>query len=192
MRLPISFALLAPLGLAACGDDPATIVDITVVETLPVAFDAMEGGVTQGAVVALDDLRDEAAYSDAAGSLRCAAVDARASQVEVEALQTAAGATAVDYVVAVAPHGQTDFVELARFAGSIGPSDVVALDDAKVTLNGAGLGLVSSTLLGSAPRLDVQITATVPAAVDHMQLALKLAIKLSSDKAGCPSLTTGL
>ncbi|MFO0746037.1 MAG: hypothetical protein U1F43_10230 [Myxococcota bacterium] len=196
-RLPFSLALAlasaAPAaGLVGCGDDPATIIDLTVVETLPVQFDAMQGGVTEGAVVALGDLRDEPAYADAQTKLRCAAVDAKASSLTVEALDATAGATAVEYIVSVAPHGQTTFTELAHFSGSVGPNEVVTLDSSKFTLNAAGMSALSQVVLGASPELDVQMTATVPAALANMQLALKLSLQFSSDPKGCPSLTTGL
>lgn len=171
---------------AACGDDPETIIDLTVLETMPVAFDDMQGGVTEGAVVELDDLRDEDSYVAAQGKLRCASIDAKASSLNVEALEATAGATAIEYVVSVAAHGDTSFVELARFAGSVGPDESVALDSSKVTFSSAGISSLSQIVLGATPRLDVQITATVPADVSDLQLALKLAIQMSSDPKGCP------
>lgn len=183
--------LLLLLPLAACGDD-TTIVELTVIETIPVAFDTMEGGLAESATVDLDDLRDEPRYADVVTDLRCGGLDAAASFIRVEALDVGAGATVVDYQVEVATRGTGTFVPLLRFNGSITEGDRIDLTSNKVTLDSAGLQRISQTVLSTTPALSVRVTATVPAALDDLQIAVSLAHFFSSDKGGCPSTTTGL
>ena len=40
--------------------------------------------------------------------------------------------------------------------------------------------------------LSVRVTATVPAALDDLQIAVSLALDFSSQRNSCPSTTTGL
>ncbi|HRE87693.1 MAG TPA: hypothetical protein PK095_01020 [Myxococcota bacterium] len=191
---PTLFALaaLAALSpLAACGDD-TTIVELTVIETIPVAFDTMEGGVAEVATVDLVDLRDEPRYADVVSQLRCGALDATASFLRVEALDVGAGATVVDYQVEVATRGTSTFVPLLRFNGSITEGDRIDLTNDKVTLDTAGLQRIAQTILSTTPSLSVRITGTVPAALDDLQIAVSLALFFSSEQSGCPSTTTGL
>lgn len=176
----------AILGVVGCGDDPETIVELTVIETIPVDFDAMQGGVIEGATIDLDDLRDEPAYVEAVGSLRCGAVDAAASFIEVEALQVAAGATVLGYEVGVAPRGSGQFTRLATFLGSVTAGERVGLTDARFAVDPAGLQVISQVVLGASPALSVQVTASVPGGVDDLQVALSLAIDFSSRASGCP------
>jgi len=183
---------LVPLALAACGDDPETIIDITVIETMPVDFGQMQGGVLESAVIALDDLRDEPAYANAVGKLACAGVDAKASSLLVDQLVVAAGATTIDYRAGVRQKGSGAFTELFRFAGSITQGDRVTLDGSKITLSSQGLQALSSIVLGGTPALDIEVSATVPAGVDALVVELELVLDLSSQAKGCPSLTTGL
>lgn len=178
-------ALACVAALGACGDD-TTIVELTVIETIPVDFDRMDGGVGEGAIIALDDLRDEPAYVEARPSLRCGTVNRSKSFIKVEALQVAAGATVLDYQVAVAPGGSESFAPLARFNGSVTNGDRIALTDPRVTFDPAGLGVVSRVVLSDAPALAVQVSATVPGALDKLQVAISLAIDFSSDAKGCP------
>lgn len=174
------------LGSVGCGDDPETIVELTVIETIPVDFDNMQGGVIEGATINLDDLRDEPAYVDAVGSLRCGTVDTAASFIEVEALQVAAGATVLGYEVGVAPRGSAQFTRLATFLGSVTGGDKVGLTDARFAVDPAGLQVISQVVLGASPALSVQVTASVPGGVDDLQVALSLAIDFSSQASGCP------
>ncbi len=167
--------------LGACGDD-GTIVELRVIETVPVDFERMDGGVGEGASIPLDDLRDEPAYVDARPSLKCGTVNQADSFLEIEALQVGAGATVLDYQVGVAPRGSQSFTRLASFSGSV-------TNGAKVPLSSfdpAGLALVSQVALGAVPAMDVQVTATVPGALDQLQVALSLVIDFSSDAKGCP------
>ncbi|MCC6624377.1 MAG: hypothetical protein IT385_24210 [Deltaproteobacteria bacterium] len=191
-RSLLSLACLSLAAVAACGDDPETIIDLTVIETMPVDFGAMQAGVLESAVFNLDDLRDEAAYQEAAGKLRCAGLDARASSLFVKDLVVGAGATTVDYRVGVRQRDSGAYTELVRFAGSITKGDEMTLDGAKFTLNPQGLQTLSQVVLGATPMLDVEVVASVPGGVDAMVLELELVTELSTQSKGCPSLTTGL
>jgi hypothetical protein len=182
--LALGAALFVFLG--GCGDDPETIVELTVIETIPVDFDDMQGGVAEGATVNLDDLREEPAYVESVASLRCASVDRAASFIEIEALQVAAGATVMSYQVGVAPRGGGQFTPLASFNGSVTPGEKVALSDARVAVDAAGLQLVSQVVLSGEPALSVEVTASVPGGVDDLLVALSLAIDFSSRATGCP------
>lgn len=182
-------AVMAPLG--ACGDD-TTIVELTVIETIPVAFDTMEGGVAEIANVDLVDLRDEPRYADVVTQLRCGALDAASSFLRVEALDVGAGATVLDYQVEVATRGTSTFVPLLRFNGSITEGDRIDLTNNKVTLDAAGLQRISQTVLSTTPALSVRITGTVPAALDDLQVAVSLSLFFSSEQGDCPSTSTGL
>lgn len=183
--------LLALTLLGACGDD-TTIVELTVIETIPVAFDTMEGGIAEVATVDLVDLRDEPRYADVVTQLRCGALDAATSSIRVEALDVGAGATVFDYQVEVATRGTSTFVPLLRFNGSITEGDRVDLTNNKVTLDPAGLQRISQTILSTTPSLSVRITGTVPAALDDLQVAVSLSLFFSSEQGGCPSTSTGL
>lgn len=181
--------MLAPVGAlgalgAGCGDDP-TIVELTVIETIPVDFDDMSAGAVEGAVVDLDDLRDEPAYVEAQPSLKCAGLDRAASTMEVEALQVGAGATALTYEVQVAPRGGS-FTLLAQFNGSVALGDKVSLGDSRWAFDPAGLNALSQIVLGGQPQMSVQISAAVPGDLQDLQVAVSLAIDFSSDKGGCP------
>jgi hypothetical protein len=183
--------LLLLLPFAACGDD-TTIVELTVVETIPVAFDTMEGGVAESATVDLADLRDEPRYQEVVAKLRCGGLDAAASFLRVEGLDVGAGATVVDYQVEVATRGTTTFVPLIRFNGSVTEGDRVELTNNKVTIDTNGLQRIAQTVLSTTPALSVRVTATVPAALDDLQIAVSLAIFFSSESKACPSTATGL
>lgn len=175
---------LLPLAFAACGDD-STVVELTVIETIPVDFDDMQGGVVEGAIIDLDDLRDEPAYAEARPSLRCAGVNLATSFLEVEALQVGAGATAVEYNVDVAPRGG-QLTRLATFNGSISLGDRIALDDQRFAIDPGGRAVVSQVVLSEFPSMSVQISASVPAALQDLQIAVSLTIDFSSDSQGCP------
>jgi len=177
---------VAALGLIACGDDPAPIVELTVIETIPVDFDTMQGGVAEGATVNLDDLRDEPAYNESVARLVCGSVDLATSFIEVEALQVSAGATVLNYEVGVAPRGGGQFTRLGTFSGSVTNGDKVPLNDGRFSIDAAGLQLISSVVLSDAPALSVQVTASVPGGVDDLQVALSMAIDFSSQASGCP------
>lgn len=173
------------LALIGCGDGE-TIVELTVVETIPVAFDDMQGGVTEGATIELNDLRNEPAYSDAVKNLRCASLDKAKSFIEIEALDVGAGATVLSYEVGVGAKGTATYTRLATFAGSVTDGEKVFLDSAKVTLDAAGLSELSRVVLSATPTLAVQVTASVPGNLDDLQVALSLSIGFSSDAKGCP------
>lgn len=192
MKRPVGrFVTACALALGACGDDPVTILDLTVVETVPVDFGAMKGSVPEAATVSLADLRDEPAYADHAADFACGALDAEASQLHVEALTVGPGATVLSYRVEVAPHGAGDFSLLARFNGSVVAGQKVPLSDPRVTLDPAGLARVASIVLGATPALDLQIVGEVPGDLERLQVAVSLALDFSSDAKGCPSTTSG-
>jgi len=189
--LAATFAV-ATLGGTACGDDADPIVELTVLETIPVTFDTMEGGVAESAEVDLDDLRNEPRYDDVVAQLQCGALDVAASFIKVESLDVGAGATVVDYRVEVATRGSDNFVQLFQFNGSIVEGDRIGLDNSRITVNPDGLSRIAQTILSTTPSLSVRVIATVPAALDDLQIAVSLALDFSSQKNGCPSTTTGL
>jgi len=170
---------------AGCGDD-ATIVELTVIETIPVDFDDMQGGVSEGAIIDLDDLRDEPAYVEALPSLKCGSLNRATSFLEVEALQVGAGATVLNYEVGVAPRGGGQFTRLGTFSGSVTNGDKVLLSDSRVVLDPAGLQVVSQVVLGGEPAMSVQVAASVPGDLQDLQVAVSLSIDFSSDAKGCP------
>ena len=178
-------ALSGLVASAGCGDDP-TIVELTVIETIPVDFDDMQGGVSEGAIVELDDLRDEPAYVEAQPSLKCGSVNRVTSFLEIEALQVGAGATVLNYEVGIAPRGGGQFTRLATFAGSVTNGDKISLADGRVVIDPAGLQLVSQVVLGGEPAMSVQVAASVPGELQDLQVAVSLAIDFSSNAKGCP------
>lgn len=191
-RLVLLFAGACALGaLSSCGDDPETIVELRVVETIPVDFEQMAGGITEAASVSLADLRDEPAYADAREALRCGGLRIDDSFIEVEALTVGTGATALTYAVAVAPRGSPTPTPLATYSGSIVAGQRVNLGDPAFTVRPEGLAQLAQIVLGGVPALDVQISGTVPGDVDDLRVALSLAIDFSSDAGACPSTTTG-
>jgi len=181
----LAFGCIAAGLIAGCGDDP-TIVELTVIETIPVDFDDMQGGISEGAIIELDDLRDEPAYVEALPSLKCGSVNRATSFLEVEALQVGAGATVLNYEVGVAPRGAGQFTRLATFTGSVTNGDKVSLGDSRVVIDPAGLAIVSQVVLGGAPALAVQVSASVPGELQDLQVAVSLAIDFSSVAKGCP------
>lgn len=185
MRMLALFSTMFTLALAACGDD-TTIVELTVIESIPVDFDDMQGGVLEGATIDLDDLREEPAYVEAQPSLRCGTLNRATSFIEVEALQVGAGATVMQYEVGLAPRGGGQFTRLATFNGSVTRGDKVFFGDSRFAIEPAGLSLLSQIVLGGEPAMSVQVTATVPGPLDDLQVAVSLAIDFSSDPKGCP------
>lgn len=193
MRVALFASLLClPLLTAACGDDGSTIVELTVIETIPVQFEDLEANVPAGAVASLLSLTEEPAFTSSRADLRCGAVDVSKSSLTIEALTATAGAAALDYQVDVAPRGGVTFTPLAHFAGSVGQGDQVLFTDPKVTIDADGLQQVSRVVLGDDPSLDVRVTASAQGEVAYLQVAVSLSLFFSSDKNGCPSLTTGL
>ena len=186
-RWGVGSALVAGALAAACGDDGKTVVDLTVVETLPVDFDQMQGGVAEGADFQLDDLRDEPAYVAAqkAAPLKCVGVDLATSFIDIRALDVAAGATVLSYDVAIAPHGQTNFETLLSFNGSVSADEKIPMTSSKFVIDASGLAALSSIALGGTPHLDVQITGEVPAGVNDLEVELSLAFKFAADANGC-------
>lgn len=172
-----------------CGDSGKTIVDLTVVETLPVDFFDMQGGVSEGASFQLADMREEPAYVAAqkAAPLKCVAIDLATSYLEVQTLDVAAGATVLSYDVAIAPHGRSDFETLVTFDGSVGAGEKIPLSSTKFAVDASGLTLLAQTLLGTTPRIDVQITGEVPAGVDALKVQLSLALKFGAAANACAS-----
>lgn len=183
-------SLLLALPLLACGDG-TTLYELEVIETIVVPFEAMEGGVLEVVDKDLDDLREDEKYEAFVKHLRCGAFDAEASFLKVERLAVGAGATMIDYRVDVATRGTTNYAPLARFNGSIAHGDRVDFTDNRVTLDSAGIQRIAQTVLSTTPALSVRVSATVPGALDDLQIAVSLGIFFSSDQGACPSTTTG-
>ena len=100
-------------------------------------------------------------------------------------LQVGAGATVVQYEVAIAARGGP-FTQLATFAGSVTQGERIALTDTRVGMNPSGLALLSQVVLGGEPALSVQVSASVPGELQDLQIAIALAIDFSSEAKGCP------
>ena len=182
--------LLLVLSLVACGDD-TTIYELEVIETISMPPEKMVGGVASVSETDLDDLRTEEKYAAIVEHLRCGAFDAASSYLTVERLTVGAGATALDYQVAVAARGTSNYVPLARFSGSITNGDRIDFTNNRVTLDSAGIQRIAQTILSTTPALSVRISATVPGALDELQIAVSLSLFFSSDAGACPSTTTG-
>ncbi|PKN58729.1 MAG: hypothetical protein CVU56_03995 [Deltaproteobacteria bacterium HGW-Deltaproteobacteria-14] len=183
--------LCVAISLVACADDPTTIVELTVTETIPVDFGAMSGGVSESAAVTLADLRDESAYADNLAALRCSGLDLDGSGITVTQLSVGAGATVLTYSVEVSAAGPASWTQLATFNGSVISGQSVALSDPRFTVDPTGMGVLQGIILSPTPTLAVQVRAQVPGDLDAMQVALKLVQVFSSETNGCPTLATG-
>ncbi|TNF26060.1 MAG: hypothetical protein EP329_21970 [Deltaproteobacteria bacterium] len=186
MKKLIIASLLGVGALAGCADDPTTVIELTVTETIPVNFGEMTGGVEESAAVALASLLDEPAYAENVAALRCAGLDLAASGITVTQLDVAAGATVLSYTVEVAPVGSASWAVLGSFNGSIIAGQTVPMDGAGFTVDATGLAVLSETLLSESPELAVQVRAQVPGDIAGLQVALKLAQDFSSDASACP------
>jgi hypothetical protein len=178
-------AVAAALGLAACGDDPRTIVDLKLVETIPVEFGAMDGGVAEGVVVSLGDLTLEPAWVEARDHLVCVTVDRENSAITIDALDVGQFATPLTWSVGVGPRGTTSFQALASYSGAIAEGQRIRFADGSFQVQPAGLAAISGQLLGDAPALDLQIQGQVPGAIEDLVVTLSLALQFSSDPADC-------
>ncbi len=173
------------VGLAACGDDPRTIVDLKLVETIPVEFGAMDGGVAEGVVVSLGDLTLEPAWVEARDHLVCVTVDRENSAITIDALDVGQFATPLTWSVGVGPRGTTSFQALASYSGAIAEGQRIRFADGSFQVQPAGLAAISGQLLGDAPALDLQIQGQVPGAIEDLVVTLSLALQFSSDPADC-------
>lgn len=185
-----AFLLCAAISLVGCADDPTTIVELTVTETIPVDFGGMSGGVSESAAVTLADLRDESAYAENMAALRCSGLDLDASGITVTQLTVGAGATVLTYVVEVSAPGAPSWTTLATFNGSVVSGQSVALSDPRFAMDPTGVGVLSGIILSPTPTLSVQVRAQVPGDLDAMQVALKLVQVFSSETSGCPTFGT--
>jgi hypothetical protein len=171
--------------VAACGDEPRTIVDLKLVETIPVEFGAMEGGVAEGVVVSLGDLALEPAWVEARDHLACVTVDRENSAITIDALDVGQFATPLTWSVGVGPRGATAFQGLATYSGAIAEGQRIRFADGSFQVLEPGVALVASELLGDSPALDVQIQGQVPGAIEELVVTLSLALQFSSDPADC-------
>jgi len=188
MKTAMFASALAGLALVGCADDPTTIVELTVTETIPVDFGTMDAGVAESAAVALASLMQEPAYADNVDALRCGSIDVNASGLTVTQLQVGAGATVLTYTVEVAPAGTTSWTTLGVFTGSVTSGQRIALSDPSFVVDANGAALVSQIVLSESPALGVQVRAEVPGALDALQISLALALDFSSQASGCPTL----
>ncbi len=173
------------VGLAACGDDPQTIVDLKLVETIPVEFGAMDGGVAEGVVVPLGDLTLEPAWVEARDHLACVTVDRENSAITIDALDVGQFATPLTWSVGVGPRGATAFQPLATYSGAIAEGQRIRFADGSFQVQEAGVAAIAAQLLGASPALDVQIQGQVPGAIEDLVVTLSLALRFSSDPADC-------
>ena len=190
-RLSAMLVAAFMLSVGACANDPTTIIELTVTETIPVDFGQMSGGVAESASVSLADLRDEPDYADNAAAFRCGALDLDASSFTVTALLVGAGATVLTYTVDVAAAGAGSWTTLGSYTGSVTAGQDVSLGDPKFSLSPAGLAQIAQAVLSDQPVLAVRVGAQVPGDLNAMQIALSLSLAFSSDAKGCPSTTTG-
>lgn len=179
--------LLGTIGLVgACGDDGGTLYDLTIIETVPVEFGAMDAGVVEGAVVSLGDLTTESAYVEAKAGLRCVGVDLGASVIVIDALDVGQFATPLKYDIGVAARGGAAFTPLATFSGPIAENQRIRFSDSGFTVHDTGRALIEDVLLGSSPALDLELRAEVPSRLDDLVVRLTLSLKFSSVDANCP------
>lgn len=176
-------ALLAGAA-AACCSDTETVVELTLVDTIPVDFDDMAPGVAEVATVSLAPLTEASAYAEALPSLRCGALDAAASYVEIEDLEVDVGVIKLAYRVDVAPRGSASWTTLLSFDTAVSRGDRIYLNDGKITL-GAGVDVIAATVLSPTPALDVQVVGSVLGQVSDLQVAVSLSQFFSSDASGC-------
>ncbi len=183
---------LALMPLAGCADDAETIVELTIVETIPVDFDDMAANQVEAAEIPLADLREETAYRDVAGDLRCAALNAEESFLRVETLNAPSGAAALSYEVSVRARGAIGWTKLVQYSGSVVNGQQIPFTTPGLLLLPSGLAEISRVALSSVPAMDVQVLARVGDQLVDLQVATGLALKFSSDAGGCPSIETGL
>jgi hypothetical protein len=184
-RLAPGLSGLLAGALAACAGDPETQVDLKLVETIPVEFGAMEGGVSEGVVVSLGDLSNEPAWVEAREHLACVSVDRENSAIVIDALDVGQFATPLTWSVGVGPRGAASFQPLATFSGAISEGQRVRFADGSFQVQAAGLDAIETQLLGASPALDLQIQGQVPGAIEDLVVTLSLALQFSSDPADC-------
>lgn len=178
--------MLGGLVIAACGDDAGTLYDLTVIETVPVEFGAMDGGAPEAAVVPLADLTSEPAYVEARESLRCVGVDLAESAIVVDALDVGQFATPFIYTVSAGSRGAANYRTLATFSGPIAEGQRIRFSDTSFQVDPAGVAFVEETLLGDTPALDLEVRGEVPGRIDDLVVTLTLTLKFSSTAGDCP------
>jgi hypothetical protein len=179
---PMAAALL----FGACGDDGGTLYDLTVIETVPVEFGAMDGGAPEAAVVPLADLTSEPAYVEARDSLRCVGVDLAESAIIVDALDVGQFATPLIYTVSAGTRGASSFRTVATFSGPIAEGQRIRFSDSSFQVDPAGVAFIEETLLGASPALDLEVRGEVPGRIDDLVVTLTLTLKFSSTASDCP------
>ena len=164
-------------------DDDSQPTELVVIENIPVDFNDMQAGVVESVIINLDDLRDEDAYANVRSMLVCGRIDVAGSFIKVDALD--GGPTTVSYQVGVGRPGASSFTRLAAFNGALNGQDEVPLSSSAFTVDADGQSVVSEIVLGDAPTLSLQISASVAASIQSLQVTLSLALHFSSAQQGC-------
>ncbi|MGM0574249.1 MAG: hypothetical protein ACQEXJ_00760 [Myxococcota bacterium] len=189
LRTAAVVSLAPALLLAACGDDTATVLDLTVIHQVPfIEFGAMEGDVPEQSAPGemVNDLRSVADYVRLEPHLLCAALDPRDSFVDVRTVLAPGLETPLTFQVDIAPASGTSWRPLFDLNGIVADGESMSLNDPRLLLYQEGLDLLSALALADPPVYELRVTGTVPQDIDDLTLGLDLAIDFSNHPRGCP------
>ena len=181
----ILLCALFALGIGAACSNETEVVDLSIVHGVYIDFDDMEDDSPEQAVVAMDDLREEADYVRYAARLRCGSLATESSSIEVTRLGPEILDTTLFFQLEIAPRGQTTWTPLVEFTGFVADGEVVPFSDPDITLSDDGLNLLTGLALSTHPAYDLRITGEVPNGLSDLEVDLELEIDFSSVVGHC-------
>lgn len=176
--------LTAAFLITSCTSETSSeTVDLTITQTVHVAFGTMEGNVPETAIIQLGDLRENPGLSTHRERLRCLALDREATVLRVVSLEAVGLETPLAVDVEVAPASSQDWTKLASFEEFVQDGALVPVHPNAVREQGEET-LATLALSGSSG-LDLALRGEVPEAIDDLSVELDLSLYLSSVEAGC-------
>jgi hypothetical protein len=176
--------LLMAVLLSACSSETSSeTVELSVTETVHVAFAEMEGNVAEVAVVGLLDLSGNAGFEAHRDSLACLSIDRTKTTLRVSSLAAPGLETPLTVQVDVSASGQGEWTSLLRF-------DEFAFEGLNAPVQSEAIIApgelwLEAIALSQVPRFDLSVRGEVPQAIDGLEIAIDLSLFLSTDEAKC-------
>jgi hypothetical protein len=183
-------ALLIAVLLSACSSESSSeSVDLTLTETIHVAFAEMEGNVAEVAVISGADLRANPGFEAHRDAFACLAIDRSMTVLRVSSLAAPGLETALAVEIDVAAAGSEEWTSLMRF-------DEFAFEGLSAPLQSdavvpSGELWLETLALSKEPRFDLAVRGEVAAAIEGLEIAIDLALFLSTDETRCAAMRAG-